>query len=190
FSPQFSWLRVKAPGELTPEHSDTFYFLNNTTMFDRETGPEQVETMFCSACQCGDAENELILCDECNRCLHIRCLSPPLLEIPKEDWYCPDCAQRPLLVSCWTPLGDVAVNDGVLCVLGGSHTLPRWNVGEKSRTQIPASYREHGKHLTWMTTDFRSGDVVLFNSRAVHCTSKNCADTFRLSIDTRWILSP
>ena len=35
---------------------------------------------------CGDGRGQ-----GCNRFFHIYCLTPPLLEIPDEDWYCPDC---------------------------------------------------------------------------------------------------
>ena len=37
-----------------------------------------------------------MLCDECNRGFHIFCLVPPLLEIPKEAWFCDDCNRHSL----------------------------------------------------------------------------------------------
>ena len=37
-----------------------------------------------------------MLCDECNRGFHIFCLVPPLLEIPKEAWFCDDCKRHSL----------------------------------------------------------------------------------------------
>lgn len=193
FSPQFAWMRVKAPGECTPEHSDAFYFLDYTTMFSPVEDPTAVEdlrSLTCSKCLQGDREDELIICDECNCCTHLDCLAPALARPPDDNWYCSDCKQRPTLVSCWTPLGDVQVNDGVLCVLAGSHKLPNFDIPEKKRPSLPMAYRSQGKHMTWVTTDFKAGDVVLFNSKAVHCSTRNYHKGFRISIDTRWVLAP
>ena len=33
----------------------------------------------------------MILCDGCDLGWHLSCISPPLLSIPKEDWYCTAC---------------------------------------------------------------------------------------------------
>lgn len=43
---------------------------------------------FCAICDDG---GEVICCDACMRVFHARCLSPPLLELPEGDWYCPKC---------------------------------------------------------------------------------------------------
>ncbi|XP_069677651.1 E3 ubiquitin-protein ligase UHRF1-like [Periplaneta americana] len=51
----------------------------------------------CKECNCnvcgGKNDPALqILCDECDKAFHIRCLDPPLESIPEiDDWYCPDC---------------------------------------------------------------------------------------------------
>lgn len=56
--------------------------------------------------------------------------------------------------------------------------------------QLPASYFKEAKGLSWHTTDFQAGDVVIFDSRTIHATSKNYWDQFRLSLDFRWYLAP
>ena len=38
---------------------------------------------------------KIVLCDECNHGFHMKCLSPPLTELPDEDWYCPSCKRDP-----------------------------------------------------------------------------------------------
>ena len=45
---------------------------------------------------CGSAEDGawMLLCDGCDAGYHTRCLSPPLVDVPKEDWYCASCAER------------------------------------------------------------------------------------------------
>jgi hypothetical protein len=34
----------------------------------------------------------MLLCDRCDRGYHCECLNPPLLYIPIEDWFCPNCS--------------------------------------------------------------------------------------------------
>lgn len=41
-------------------------------------------------CICDDG-GDLIICDECNLAYHPKCISPPLTQIPKGNWYCPAC---------------------------------------------------------------------------------------------------
>ncbi|XP_047369936.1 E3 ubiquitin-protein ligase UHRF1-like [Vespa velutina] len=46
----------------------------------------------CRVCGGKEDEHNLLLCDECNFAYHLRCLNPPLISIPEEDyWYCPEC---------------------------------------------------------------------------------------------------
>ena len=33
-----------------------------------------------------------MLCDECDAGYHCECLTPPLINVPIEEWYCPNCA--------------------------------------------------------------------------------------------------
>ena len=62
-------------------------------------GPEIVEDEddehmeFCRVCKEG---GELLCCDSCNSAYHLRCLDPPLEEVPEESWTCPRCACEPL----------------------------------------------------------------------------------------------
>ncbi|KAG1677402.1 Splicing factor, arginine/serine-rich 19 [Nymphon striatum] len=46
----------------------------------------------CEVCDSGDTEDQLLLCDGCDRGYHCYCLSPTLDEIPIEEWFCSDCA--------------------------------------------------------------------------------------------------
>lgn len=36
-------------------------------------------------------EDEMLLCDGCDRGFHMSCLTPPLKNVPVGDWYCKDC---------------------------------------------------------------------------------------------------
>ncbi|XP_069815528.1 E3 ubiquitin-protein ligase UHRF1-like [Dendropsophus ebraccatus] len=67
-----------------------------------KTGPQcrlckddpKTKCRMCACHACGgkqDPEKQL-LCDECDKALHIYCLDPPLSALPDvDDWYCPDC---------------------------------------------------------------------------------------------------
>eukprot|EP00960_Hanusia_phi_P045330 757169-Hanusia_phi.AAC.1 len=39
-------------------------------------------------------EKDMLLCDECDRGWHMRCLRPPLKEVPEGDWSCPKCKSK------------------------------------------------------------------------------------------------
>ncbi|XP_011881971.1 PREDICTED: E3 ubiquitin-protein ligase UHRF1-like isoform X2 [Vollenhovia emeryi] len=46
----------------------------------------------CKICAGKEEENTLLICDECDDMFHMKCLTPPLLELPQEAyWYCPEC---------------------------------------------------------------------------------------------------
>ncbi|ANZ75661.1 BA75_02042T0 [Komagataella pastoris] len=45
----------------------------------------------CSVCHLDDDPTRLLLCDECDTEIHMRCLDPPLMEIPEGLWFCDQC---------------------------------------------------------------------------------------------------
>ncbi|KAG1292260.1 hypothetical protein G6F66_007116 [Rhizopus arrhizus] len=45
----------------------------------------------CEICHRTEDEENLLLCDGCNRGYHLYCLKPPLSGVPKNDWYCLQC---------------------------------------------------------------------------------------------------
>lgn len=48
----------------------------------------------CDVCQQMGAASEVVLCDECRKNYHFRCLEPPLKKTPKKrgySWHCADC---------------------------------------------------------------------------------------------------
>ena len=36
-------------------------------------------------------DDEMLLCDGCDRGFHMSCLTPPLKNVPVGDWFCKDC---------------------------------------------------------------------------------------------------
>lgn len=57
----------------------------------------------------------MLLCDQCDRAYHLRCLVPPLTKPPKGDWHCPTCTakQRKLWTTRAQKLSalNAAIND-------------------------------------------------------------------------------
>lgn len=46
---------------------------------------------FCELCRSEEDEESILLCDECDKGYHMRCLDPPLTSVPKGDWICDAC---------------------------------------------------------------------------------------------------
>ncbi|XP_067655244.1 PHD and RING finger domain-containing protein 1-like [Haliotis asinina] len=61
---------------------------------DKNAQEEEVEEepTYCEVCGRCDREDRLLLCDGCDLGYHCECLSPPLANIPVEEWFCSDCA--------------------------------------------------------------------------------------------------
>ncbi|CAG9782394.1 unnamed protein product [Diatraea saccharalis] len=67
--------------------------LNCLTCRDDEEAP--CKDCGCYLCLGKEFPEKIVLCDECNNGYHMNCLTPPLKELPEEDWYCPSCKRDP-----------------------------------------------------------------------------------------------
>ena len=48
----------------------------------------------CDKCELPGQNSNLVRCDECQKCFHFGCLTPPLTKTPKRPgwgWHCNDC---------------------------------------------------------------------------------------------------
>ena len=54
----------------------------------------QVDAYVCQVCDKGDGEEFMLLCDGCDDAFHTYCLTPPMPEVPKGDWRCPECVKE------------------------------------------------------------------------------------------------
>lgn len=48
-------------------------------------------TQVCEICTRDHDPDKIVLCDGCDRGFHLACLSPPLLEVPRSQFYCKVC---------------------------------------------------------------------------------------------------
>ena len=46
----------------------------------------------CVQCGSGSGDDELLLCDKCDRGFHMSCLRPIVVRIPIGTWLCPSCS--------------------------------------------------------------------------------------------------
>ena len=58
---------------------------------DRIRVPDNIFELLCELCGGGHHENQIILCDRCDRGCHLFCLTPPLDAVPEGEWVCPLC---------------------------------------------------------------------------------------------------
>ncbi|XP_034940121.1 serine/arginine repetitive matrix protein 2 isoform X2 [Chelonus insularis] len=55
--------------------------------------PVQENPTLCEVCHQGDREDRLLLCDGCDSGYHLECLTPPMDQVPIEEWFCPGCSR-------------------------------------------------------------------------------------------------
>ena len=94
--------------------------------------------------------------------------------VPAGEWYCPDCLPRPLILTSWTPLAEVDVKHGGLCMLVGSHTYGQLE-NRMQWSQCPKTLKTMGRNRVWVTTNYSPGDVVIFDVRTVRCRMLCCS---------------
>ncbi len=120
------------------------------------------------------------------------------------------------LYTAWTPIGDISYELGGLMILENSHrnkrikeTYGQKDVDAYCTNHADASLIESGKkqwqwngYLTdnpvslreklggrWLTTEFRAGDFVTFGMFAIHASTENHTQCYRLSSDSRYQLA-
>jgi len=114
------------------------------------------------------------------------------------------------LYTAWTPMGDNTFDLGGLIMLDGSHDhdglrKKYWSHDVDSFCENKSDKRDawakkhrggglhgHANQLRrslggkWVTSDYRAGDVVIFNIYTVHGGTDNRSKVLRLSTDTRY----
>ncbi|EOA20840.1 hypothetical protein CARUB_v10001176mg [Capsella rubella] len=64
---------------------------------EEEEDEDSYSDLACEKCGSGEGDDELLLCDKCNRGFHMKCLRPIVVRVPIGPWLCVDCSdQRPV----------------------------------------------------------------------------------------------
>ncbi len=105
----------------------------------------------------------------------------------------------PNLYTCWTALGDIALEQGPLAVLKGSHNLDSYRrvretygKADVDRDNISSFFSHDPAEIVeqyggeWLTSDFQMGDVLIFTMLTMHASLENQTRVARLSCDTRF----
>lgn len=100
------------------------------------------------------------------------------------------------LYTCWTPLADIPLELGPICMWVGSHRLDQvkrtYGKMDVDRDHVEGWFSKDPVELVdryggqWQTSEFRMGDVLIFGMFLMHGSINNCTNRFRLSSDTRY----
>ena len=103
------------------------------------------------------------------------------------------------LHTCWTPFGDIDIEQGPLALCVGSHTLEGFEKVRDTYGQMDIDRDLVDGHFSndpveivdkfggqWQTTRFEAGDVIVFGMFTMHASLNNTTDRWRLSCDTRF----
>lgn len=160
------WCRIMQRGQCTVEHSDYY--------------------RFASAQQCDSAPISAVSHSDDLTAIN----SASALNATRTT------TTMPRLLTCRMPLNDYQLADSLLCINHRSHRLIEHEstfTVEEQQNELPNSFMNQlmrNACAPWYTVDSMScGDLIVFDSRCVHASSRNESDNLRFSIDTRWTAS-
>jgi ectoine hydroxylase-related dioxygenase (phytanoyl-CoA dioxygenase family) len=96
------------------------------------------------------------------------------------------------IVSCWTPMSDVTLENGGLTVLAGSHCwgLQPGQRGSDSNMRSTIDPLDRDPAPTRTPVDCRVGDVICFSNLTMHGSGANHSAAVRWSLDWRFSAGP
>lgn len=66
-------------------------FIHDENNKENENENDYYENLKCEICSNGNDDENILICDNCNKGFHIYCLRPILPYIPNGNWYCYNC---------------------------------------------------------------------------------------------------
>jgi hypothetical protein len=116
------------------------------------------------------------------------------------------------LLTCWIPLVDVPITKSPIMILAGSNQMSNhfgayWKTDHDKHGNWRRLRFRHGRFFSgsaysvnarrvqsetnrrWLTTSFMCGDVLIFDSRTIHCALENRSERARFSMDARYQLA-
>lgn len=105
----------------------------------------------------------------------------------------------PNLYTCWTPFGDVELENSPLAVCVGSHRFERiketYGRMDVDRDRVQGWFSNDPREVVdafggqWQTASFRMGDALIFGMFTMHGSFNNRTNRYRISADTRYQLA-
>jgi len=89
-----------------------------------------------------------------------------------------------LFTICWMPIRDVKMDRGSFAVAPGTHKQGSLHDTTLKNNAIPPDSIPAG---AWRSSDFRVGDVLIFNYLTAHAALPNPSNEIRMSLDVRAI---
>ncbi len=69
--------------------------MHEENMAQRDSDGSETFEGECALC---NEVGELLCCDVCEKMYHLHCVTPPLLEVPEGEWFCPDCTTKKSMI--------------------------------------------------------------------------------------------
>jgi len=111
-----------------------------------EKWEKKLESMPCVICKLVEDSdnNQMLLCDECNRGYHALCLTPPIYSIPKDDWYCPECIEKKCVIKAEAAANTPPVGNTPPVEPGPSFTLEEvLTLAREAQQEIDEAEKEY-----------------------------------------------
>lgn len=103
------------------------------------------------------------------------------------------------LYTTWTPLGDIDLAMGPLCLCLGSHQFEKvkqtYGEMDVDRDLVDGWFSNDPVEIVdkfggrWATTEFKAGDALIFGMFMMHASLSNTTNRYRISCDTRYQLA-
>ena len=103
------------------------------------------------------------------------------------------------LYTTWTPLGDITLDMGTLCLCLGSQRFEKvkqtYGQSDVDRDHHQGWFSNDPVEVVdkfggrWATTEFQAGDALIFGMFMMHASLKNTTNRYRISSDTRYQLA-
>jgi transposase InsO family protein len=92
------------------------------------TKQSDFDSVACDICGDPGGFDNMAICSGCERCIHLRCVMPPMSTVPSGDWLCPGC-------------DPVFSNSAELC---DAHTVLRYAAGDPYTDDLLVAYVRSG----------------------------------------------
>lgn len=86
-----AWLKLPPSGEIEEDQRLQIEFRSEAEEFYDVWAPWQIG---CCVCRNKDHSDQLLLCDQCDGEVHMRCATPQITELPEGEWFCGYCRAR------------------------------------------------------------------------------------------------